>query len=87
MRKLRKGSIAWDKQYKEKVKLLTSPDKGELPDGLAIACGKKYHPIMVGHILVSQEYRNPYGIRYNNKPCRISRIGNLIPIEEYLKIT
>jgi len=86
MSKIRKGSIVWDTIGKEKVKVLNNPHKGELPDGLFLNIGKKYHRKFVGTAVISQEIRNPYGPRFNNRPCIYRSIDFLIPYKEYLEI-
>jgi hypothetical protein len=89
MSKIRKGSIVWDNKTKEYTKVLTSPSKGDLPDGLSLMTGRlRDKKIFSNHVLVANN-SNIFMVRpmtYNNKPCRIRRIEELIPRKEYLEL-
>jgi hypothetical protein len=86
MKKIRKGSIVWDLQHHDKLKVLTTPGSGELPDALCFNTGRKYDPKIFGNfVLVKTEENLGIGPTCNNVRCRIRRIKNLIPYDEHLK--
>jgi hypothetical protein len=86
MNKLRKGSIAWDVVWKDKVKILTSPGKGELTDSLFKNTGKRYNRRVFGHIVLVKVTPNiPFSPTCNNVPCRYRAIANLIPYSDHVK--
>jgi hypothetical protein len=86
MNKLRKGSIAWDIVEKDRVKLLTSPGKGEMTDLLFKNTGRKYNPRVFGHIVLVKVTPNiPYSPTCNNVPCRYRRLINLVPYSEHVE--
>ena len=82
MTKLRKGSITIDLRTGCRVKLLTSPGKGELPDGLFINIGKPTHSTFINHVLVKEigngrEFYTPHPYRCNNVRCYAAPIVRL----------
>ena len=88
MNKFRKGSIVWDTIMKEFTKVLTSPGKGELPDGLTIASGKVKDNVLFGdYVLVHNNHHDLmiHKMTYCNRPCKVRHINQLIPRKEYLE--
>jgi hypothetical protein len=89
MSQIRKGSIVWDNIRKEFTKVLTTPGKGEVPDGLALATGKLIgHTVFKSHVLVrnNEPIWGRYNMTYNNIPCKIRHINQLKSREEYLEL-
>ena len=82
MQKIRKGSIVWDTLNKRKGKVLTSLNKGEVPDNVCELIGESKHTLFKSIVLVASKEGSH---KFTGKSCYMVEPENLIPYSEYLK--
>ncbi len=86
MNNIRKGSVVWDKRRKRKTTVLNSVSKGELSDNLMEVTGLSTHHIVAkSKLCYCSCEEGETNTTFNNKPCYMTPMYNLIPYKEYLQ--
>ena len=85
MKKIRKGSIVWDNVNNCFTKVLTSPEKNEIPDFLMKSTGNATS-FAFNDIVLVEDTTGESKFTCRNKPCYIRKLDQLIPKAEYLEL-